>query len=226
MTGRPQSRGEEIANAVSHGAGTLLAVVALPVLLVNAVIDRRSGVELFALTLFGVSVMLMYLTSTLYHAMPSGAGADRAAGVPHVPRTAKRVFRVLDHSAIYLLIAGTYTPFALGVLRDDWGWPVFALVWGLAIAGVILKSVAGVRFPVLSVVLYLAMGWLVVAVADPLFTKVPAAGLAWLVAGGVTYTVGVVFFVLDNRIRYAHFAWHLFVLGGTACHVVAVMGWA
>jgi hemolysin III len=232
-------------------------VVAVPVLVVDALAGGSPAVEVFAVSVFGVTMLLMYLTSTLYHALPAGLRPDSRSrggmrshsgggfpsslafphvrdeeeagawrGHPHEERGAKRVFRLLDHSAIYLLIAGTYTPFALGVFRDDWGWPMFALVWGLATAGVVLKCLAGTRHPVLSTVLYLAMGWLVVTAAEPLFTQLPVAGLAWLLAGGVAYTLGVVFFVLDHQLRYAHFAWHLFVLAGTACHFWAVLGYA
>lgn len=232
---RPQSLGEEIANAVSHGTGALCAVAAIPVLIIDAVAGGSSSVKIFAVTLFGASMLVTYLASTLYHALPGhGQRAVPAhAGPAHsgnvgarVRGGAKRVFRLLDHSAIYLLIAGTYTPFALGAFRDQWGWPMFALVWGLAAAGVVLKCVAGTRFRVLSTILYLAMGWLVIAAAEPLFSQLPTTGLALLVAGGVAYTVGVVFFVLDERIRYAHFTWHLFVLAGTGCHFVAVLGYA
>ncbi len=217
---RPQSLGEEIANAASHGAGALLSVAAVPVLLVNAAAGGDPAVEMFAVAVFGATMLLMYLASTLYHALPAGPGLNGLRG------RAKAVFRVLDHSAIYLLIAGTYTPFALGAFREDWGWPMFALVWTLAGAGVLLKCLARAKHPLLSTTLYLAMGWLVLGAAEPLFTRLPPSGLAWLAAGGVTYTLGVVFFVLDDRLRYAHFAWHLFVLGGTACHFVAVLGYA
>ncbi len=219
---RAQSLGEEIANAVSHGTGALLAMAALPVLVVNAAAGGRTPAEVVGVTIFGVTMLLMYLTSTLYHALPAAPGADR----PAARVTAKRVFRLLDHSAIYLLIAGTYTPFALGVFRQEWGWTMFGVVWALASAGVALKCLAGTRRPVLSTALYLAMGWLVVAAAKPLFTALPGAGLAWLAAGGAAYTLGVVFFVLDDRVRYAHFAWHLFVLAGTGCHFWAVLAYA
>ncbi|MEQ8860518.1 MAG: hemolysin III family protein [Pseudomonadales bacterium] len=218
---RPQSLGEEIANAVSHGAGAVLAVAAIPVLLVDAVSGGGPAVEVFAVAVFGATMLLMYLASTLYHALPAPRHSpDELRG------GAKEVFRVLDHSAIYLLIAGSYTPFALGVFRDDWGWPMFALVWALAAAGVLLKCLARAKHPVLSTALYLAMGWMVIVASGPLFTELPRAGLAWLAAGGITYTLGVVFFVFDDQLRYAHFAWHLFVLGGTACHFVAVLGYA
>lgn len=229
---RPQTLGEEIANAVSHGTGALLAMAAIPVLVVDAVTGGDPAVEVFAVIVFGVTMLLMYLTSTLYHALPLGAEvrpASRsatAAGAHSAGGVAKQVFRLLDHSAIYLLIAGTYTPFALGAFYDDWGWPMFGLVWGLATAGVVLKCLAGARHPVLSTLLYLAMGWLVLAAAEPLFTRLPAAGLTWLLAGGIAYTLGVVFFVLDDRVRYAHFTWHLFVLAGTGCHFWAVLAYA
>ena len=223
-SGRAQSLGEEIANAVSHGAGALLSIAAIPVLVVNAVAGGSPATEVVGVTVFGVTMLLMYLASTLYHALPDGSLS--APAKPEARITAKGVFRLLDHSAIYLLIAGTYTPFALGVFREDWGWPMFALVWGLALAGVVLKCLAGTRRPVLSTMLYLAMGWLVIAAAEPLFTRLPVAGLAWLAAGGAAYTLGVVFFALDDRVRYAHFAWHLFVLTGTGCHFWAVLSYA
>ncbi|HEX7037292.1 MAG TPA: hemolysin III family protein [Pseudomonadales bacterium] len=226
---RLQSLGEEIANAVSHGAGALLSIAALPVLIVDAAKGGAAAAEIVGVTLFGMTMLVMYLASTLYHALPHPpTPADASSGAyPASPRRgAKRVFRLLDHAAIYLLIAGTYTPFALGAFREEWGWPMFGLVWGLASAGVVLKCLAGTRFPLLSTLLYLAMGWLVIGAAEPLFTRLPPAGLAWLAGGGAAYTLGVVFFALDERLRYAHFAWHLFVLAGTACHFVAVLGYA
>ena len=150
---------------------------------------------------------LLYLTSTLYHAL--------------TPGRAKQVFQVLDHGAIYLLIAGTYTPFTLGVLRGPWGWTLFGLIWGLALVGIILKAMGGIRFPRLSIGLYLGMGWLAVVAAQPLWMRLPGWGLFWLAAGGLAYTAGVGFYAA-SRLRYRHFVWHLFVLAGTACHVVAV----
>jgi hemolysin III len=214
---RRQTLGEEIANAVSHGAGALLAVAAVPVLLVNALASGSPAVEVFAVAVFGASMAAMYLASTLYHALPA-----RSAGLA----AAKRVFRRLDHAAIYVLIAGTYTPFALGVFKESWGWSMFTLIWSLAVAGVLLKCFATRLYPGLSTVVYLGMGWLALAAFDPLLEELPRAGLAWLVAGGLAYTLGVVFYALDARVRYAHFTWHLFVLGGTACHFVAVLGYA
>jgi len=205
---RPQSLGEEIANSVSHGAALLTATAAAPVLIVAAA-QRGGAAAIVGASVFAATVLLLYLTSTLYHALPRNG--------------AKPVFQILDHGAIFLLIAGTYTPFTLGVLSGPWGWTLFGIVWGLAFAGVVLKIVSGVRFPTLSTLLYLAMGWLVLIAVKPLWLHVPAWGLFWLFAGGFAYTAGVFFFVMDERLRYGHFIWHLFVVAGTACHFVAVL---
>jgi hemolysin III len=208
---RPQSLGEEIANSVSHGAALLAATAAAPVLIVGAV-QRGGATAVVGASVFAATVLLLYLTSTLYHALPRNR--------------AKPVFQVLDHAAIYLLIAGTYTPFTLGVLSGPWGWTLFGIVWGLAFAGVVLKAVGGVRFPKLSTLLYLAMGWLALIALKPLWVSVPGWGLFWLFAGGFAYTVGVFFFAMDDRLRYSHFVWHLFVVAGTGCHFVAVLWYA
>ena len=204
---RPQSPGEEIANSVSHGIGLVAAVAAFPVLVMVAY-QRGDMTGTVAATVFATTMVLLYLSSTLFHALPEGG--------------AKRVFQVLDHSAIYLLIAGTYTPFTLGVLSGTLGWTLVGIVWGLAIVGTVLKALGGVRYNTISTWTYLAMGWLVVIAAESVWARVPAWGLFWLVAGGIAYTAGAVFFVME-RIRYFHFVWHLFVVTGTACHCVAVM---
>jgi hemolysin III len=206
---RPQTLGEEIANSISHGVGFLAALVALPVLVVGAMRHGPAGV--IGVVVFAGSAALLYLTSTLYHAVG--------------PTRAKQVLRILDHGAIYLLIAGSYTPFTLGVLRGPLGWTLLALIWGLAVAGVVLKAVGGLRYPRLSTAVYLAMGWLIVAAARPLWALMPAWGLFWLVAGGLLYTAGVGFYA-TSRIRYSHFIWHLCVLGGTTCHFIAVLHYA
>lgn len=207
---RAQSVGEEIANAVSHGVGLLLAVVAALVLVVAAV--QRGGVdEIVGASIFGATMVWVYLTSTLYHALPRNR--------------AKRVFRILDHGAIFLLIAGTYSPFTLGPLRGAWGRTLFGSVWSLALAGVVFKTIAGVRYPKLSTCLYIAMGWLVVVAIEPLRLNMPMSGLFWLLAGGIAYTAGVGFFAV-KRLRYSHFVWHLFVIAGSACHFAAVLWYA
>ncbi len=206
---RPQSLGEEIANSVTHGAGLLLSLAALPAL-VLATTAHGDAWLVAATSVYGATLILVYATSTLYHALPGAR--------------LKAVLRRCDHAAIYLLIAGTYTPFLLGPLRGTWGWSLLAVIWGLAAAGVVLKSVFGVRWPHLSTALYDAMGWLVVVAAVPLVRSLPWGGLAWLMAGGVFYTGGVVFYVLDGRMRYAHAIWHLFVLAGSVAHFCAVFG--
>ena len=210
ITKRAPSLGEEIANCVSHGVGLLAALVATP-FLVLAAVRRGDGVAIVGASVFAGTVVVLYLASTLYHALPRNQ--------------AKRVFRVIDHSAIFLLIAGTYTPFTLGVLRGAWGWTLFGIVWGLAVLGVTLKAVGGIRYPRLSTSLYIGMGWLALIAIRPLFAHVSLAGIMWLGAGGFAYTAGVGFFAA-TRVRYAHFVWHLFVLAGTACHFFAVLGHA
>jgi hemolysin III len=207
---RSQSLGEEIANAVSHGVGLLASIAALPILVLAAA-TRGDAPLVVACTIFAASLILLYAASTLYHA------------IPH-PR-AKRALRVVDHTAIYLLIAGSYTPFALGVLRGVWGWSLLGVVWVLALSGILFKTTLGFRFPRLSTLLYLLMGWLAVVAARPLYLNLPAAGLAWLVAGGLLYTGGV-FFYRWERLRYGHLVWHLFVLAGSACHFWAVLRYA
>ncbi len=203
-----QSLGEELANSISHGVGLIAGLIGAPILMFAA---WRGGDRFFFIgtAVFSAAMLIVYLGSTLYHAWPRGR--------------IKSVFQVIDHSAIFLLIAGTYTPFTLGPLRGVWGWTILALIWALAIFGVILKSVHGTeKRKKLSMTLYLGMGWLVLIAFRPLILHVPVPSLAWLVAGGVAYTGGVFFFV-SKRSRYTHFVWHLFVLLGTACHFLAVL---
>jgi hemolysin III len=207
---RAQSLGEEIANSVSHGVGLLAALVAAPALVIGA-IHRDDAAGIVGASVFAASMVLLYVTSTLYHALPPGR--------------AKAVFRILDHSAIYLFIAGTYTPFALGVLRGPWGSSLVVLVWVLALVGIGLKAAGGLGHPKLSTGVYLAMGWLILIAAKPLLAAIPPWGLFWLLAGGLVYTAGVGFFAVP-RVRYSHFVWHLFVAAGTTCHFVAVLRYA
>lgn len=210
MIERPQTLGEEIANSVSHGVALLAAILALPWLLAPA--RHLNSVALVAAIVFAVTMVLLYLTSTLYHALPAGR--------------AKRVFLKLDHCVIYLFIAGSYTPFALGVLDGALGWTLFGLVWSLAFVGIALKLVGHLSHPWLSTGLYLLMGWLVLIAIVPLMERLPGPGLALLVAGGLAYTAGVAFFLLDSRFRYAHAIWHGFVAAGTGCHFFAILGYA
>ncbi len=207
---RKQSFGEEIANSVSHGIGFIAAVIALPFLLGAAIGHRRSSVLIGALV-FAFTVLLLYSISTIYHALPQCS--------------AKRVLQILDHGAIFLLIAGTYTPITLGVLSGPWGWTLLTLVWSLALVGILLKVISGIRHPKLSMTLYIVMGWLALIAVRPLWLHMPGPGILWLAAGGVVYSGGVAFFALE-RVRYAHFVWHLCVLAGTACHFVAVMNYS
>ncbi|MGP1665824.1 MAG: PAQR family membrane homeostasis protein TrhA [Rhodanobacter sp.] len=205
---RQPSFGEEVANSISHGLGVLLAIVGLPVLIVNAV-RTGSALAVVGSAVFGGSAILLYMASTLYHA------------VSH--ERAKAWLQRLDYSAIYLLIAGTYTPIALGVLGGGWGWGLLAVIWTLAVMGVVFKLVVGARFHRLSTALYVAMGWAALVAIRPLWLHMAPGGLAWLLGGGVAYSLGVVFFLLQDRLRYSHFIWHLFVLAGTGSHFFAVL---
>jgi hemolysin III len=175
---REQSREEEIANSISHGIGLIAALAAAPFLVMHAVQHEDTGFIVGA-SLFAAAMVLLYLASTLYHALPQGK--------------AKRVFKIVEHSAIFLLIAGTYTPFTLGVLRGAWGWTLLGIVWSFAAIGVALKVFDKMHNPIISISLYLLMGWLILIAIYPLYIRIPASGLLWLVAGGVTYTVGVFF---------------------------------
>ena len=211
MTSRAQTLGEEIANSISHGFGLLAALVFVPVLLV-ATAQHGAAVNIVGTSVFAVTLLVLYSVSTVYHALPEGR--------------AKRVFLKLDHAAIFVFIAGSYTPFALGPLRGDFGFALLAAVWSIAAVGIALKSTGRLAHPIASTALYLLMGWLVVFAVEPLLTHVPTAGIAWLAAGGIAYTVGAGFFLFDSMFRFGHAVWHLFVLAGTACHFVAVLGYA
>ena len=211
MDERAQTLGEEIANSTSHGVALFLAVIGVPFLIL-ATAQHGTAVNIVGASVFAGAMVLLYVASTLYHAVTN-------------PR-AKQLLKKLDHGAIYLLIAGTYTPFTLGILGGPWGWTLFGLIWALAGIGVTLKAFDRVSHPVWSTVLYVVMGWLVVIAAKPLLASVATPGLILLAAGGFAYTLGVVFFALDSRVRYSHFVWHLFVVAGTTCHFFAVLDYA
>jgi len=201
---------EEVANAATHGVGLVLSVVALPILILAA-IARHAWLEVVGASVFGATLIAVYTTSTLYHAVPS----DRA----------KHRLRVADHIAIYFLIAGTYTPFTLGVLRGAWGWSLFGVLWTLVALGVVFKLTLGMRFPRASTALYVGMGWLCVVAIKPMVTLIPVDGLLWLFAGGLCYTLGVPFYLM-KKTRYTHAVWHVFVMAGSACHFWSVLHYA
>ncbi|MBE6468793.1 MAG: hemolysin III family protein [Coriobacteriaceae bacterium] len=201
--------GEEIANSVTHGIGALLAIAALVLLIVKAAIAGSHPASLAAAIVFGISLVLEYTASTLYHAI-------------QVP-VAKRVFRTIDHSCIYLLIAGSYTPFLLVTLGDAGGARLFVLIWALAAAGILFEMIGRERQPRwVTIAIYLAMGWLVVFCLPELVARLDPAPLALLVAGGLSYTAGTAFYLL-KRVRYMHSVWHLWVLAGSVCQFLAVI---
>jgi hemolysin III len=208
MADNDYSRGEELAHWATHAIGAVASLAGIAWLLATASANGAGPWRAVGGVVFGASALLLFTTSVLYHGTTS-------------PRLKPRL-RLLDHSAIYVLIAGTYTPFALGVLDGGWGWTLFGLVWGLALAGITAKLTVGFRFPLASTLLYLAMGWIGVVAARPLMQSLTPTELTWIVAGGLVYTAGVPFYLWKKR-PYAHAVWHLFVLGGVACHFVAVL---
>ena len=205
---KAQNLSETIANAVTHGLGLLASVVALPLLIVTA-LRRGDSLEVTGAAVFGISLVLLYGASTLYHSFPQSSS--------------NKLFRVIDHSAIYVLIAGSYTPFALGPLRGRLGYSLLAVMWTIAILGIIMKSRSRFDRPVMTVVAYVGMGWLCAVATKPLIAQVGTAGFWWLLAGGLFYTCGVVFYATDTRVRFGHAVWHLFVLAGSTCHFFAVL---
>ena len=194
-------------NSITHLVGAVLALIATSVAVTLTALhsDARA---ITSVAIYGAMLFLLYLSSTLYHSLRG---------------TAKNVFRVLDHTSIYLLIAGTYTPFTLVTLRGPLGWTLFGIVWTLAIIGVTKDAVFHGRFRAVSVMLYVTMGWLIALAFVPLRRALPADGIAWLVAGGIVYTVGIIFYALGKRVAFAHGVWHLFAIGGSVCHYVAVL---
>ena len=200
---------EELIHSISHGIGSLLSIAALVLLIVRAATHAPAQATascVVGFTIFGVTLFILYTMSTLYHA--------------RLPHTARFVFKILDHSAIYLLIAGTYTAFCLSILRGSMGWTLFGLIWGLALFGVTMDAVFACRLTWLSVPLYLIMGWLVLIAIKPLLAVIPPLSLTYLVIGGVAYTVGAVFFIIDRK--WLHAIWHFFVLAGSITHFFAV----
>lgn len=209
---RVQTLGEELANSITHGAGALLVIVAAIVAwpFTPPPANGSPHIALAGVVVYLITAIALYAISALYHGLPNGR--------------AKGLLMKLDYCAIYFFIAGTYTPFALGVLAGHGGGPLLIVIWTLAVLGVLLQLGGKLAHPLLSTGLYLAMGWTVLAVAKPLIALMPMAGLLWLLIGGLCYTGGVAFFLLDSRLKFAHSVWHLFVLAGSACHFVAI-GW-
>ena len=207
MHNRTVSTGEEIANAITHGIGALLAVAALVVLIVMAAI-HGSVWHIVSFSIFGATLVLLYFASTLYHSLTHAK--------------AKRVFHKFDHISIYLLIAGTYTPFCLTALRSWIGWTVLGVVWSCAILGAVLKAISVGKRIKLSTVLYILMGWVILVAIQPLYKAMPFNGFLFLIAGGISYTIGTIFFI-RNQVKYNHSVWHVFVLGGSVLHFFAVL---
>lgn len=202
-----QTRNEEVANAISHGVGAVAAIVAAPFLIYYAV-HQGDGLIVAGVCIFITSAILLYTSSTLYHGLRSGKAKD--------------VFQVFDHVAIYVLIAGTYTPFTVGVLQGTFGWFMFGLIWGVAIIGITLRLLLGKSNMKIYVAFYLLMGWMIFIGIKQMIETMELAGLLWLAVGGAAYTLGVIFYLLPRR-NYTHFVWHLFVLVGTFTHFMAVM---
>lgn len=202
-------RGERF-NSITHLVATVIAVIGTSVLLTLAAVSGPGGARrITALAVYGAMLIFLYLSSTLYHSFPQ--------------QKVKKFFHVFDHCAIYLLIAGTYTPFTLVTLHGAWGWTLFGIIWGLAVLGVAKDAFLHGRFRAASVVLYVLMGWLVVVAFKPLRAVLPAAGIGWLLAGGIVYTAGLAFYAASKKLRFSHGVWHLFVMGGSICHYVAVL---
>jgi hemolysin III len=203
---KPQRPHEELANTLTHGFGVVASVAVCAVLVVRASLLGDAW-KIVGAAIFGATLISLYAASTLYHAVRS--------------QPVKARLKVVDHAAIYLLIAGTYTPFTLVDLRGGWGWSLFGVIWGLAALGVVFKLYFTGRFSRLSTAIYIGMGWLVVIAIVPMIREMAPVVLGWLLAGGVAYTAGTIFYH-SRRIPYSHAVWHLFVLGGSMCHAIAV----
>lgn len=204
---RQRSTREEIANSVTHGVGLTLSVAGLALLVVFASLYGTAW-HIVGSSIYGATLVVLFAASTLYH----------SARTPKL----KRAFKIADHSCIFLLIAGTYTPYTLTHLRGGWGWTLFGVVWGFAVLGIVFKMLFVNRFRMATPIVYLAMGWLIVIAVKPVMELVPLDNLIWLVAGGLMYTAGLIFYVTD-RIPYSHTVWHMFVLAGSFCHYYAVV---
>ncbi len=204
---RAQSFGEEIANSIIAGIGAALSITALVLLIVFAA-KHRNPYGVVGFSIYGTALILLYLMSTFYHSFTG--------------KRVKRVFKVLDHASIYLLIAGTYTPVVLVTMRIAWGWTLLGAIWFMAVIGIILKSFFSERFKLFSILLYITMGWLVVLALKPMIQMAPAGLLMWLLIGGICYTLGIIFYAWE-KIPFHHTIWHLFVLAGSICHFFGML---
>lgn len=198
---------EELANTITHAVGVALSIAGLVLLVVRAAMAGNAW-QVVSFSIFGSSLILLYLASTLYHGFTS--------------KRVKAVLRIFDHSAIYLLIAGTYTPFLLVTLRGPWGWSLFGVIWGLAVAGITFKIIFGPKYELVSTAFYLLMGWVVIIAIKPLLAALPTAGFIWLLGGGLAYSLGVIFFVWE-KLPFNHAIWHGFVMTGSSLHFFAVL---
>lgn len=201
------SKAEELANSITHGIGVLLSIAALTLLVVFASL-KGDAWRIVSFSIYGACLVLLYTASTLYHAFQA--------------EKVKHYFKIMDHASIYLLIAGTYTPFTLVLLRGGWGWSLFGIIWGLTLFGIVFKMFFINKFNMLSTIIYLLMGWLIIIAFKPAVDNIPLGGLYWLLAGGISYSAGVIFFVW-HKLPYHHAIWHLFVLGGSICHFFAML---
>ncbi|NLK39220.1 MAG: hemolysin III family protein [Clostridiales bacterium] len=205
--GKLYSLGEEIFNSVSHGTGAALAVAGCVLLIIKAAISKSGAVGIVSAALYGASLVILYTMSTLYHALTN--------------KTAKKVFRIFDHCTIFVLIAGTYTPYTLITLRGWVGYTIFSVLWGVTVLGIVLNAVNLERFRIISMVFYIVMGWCIIFAIRPMLSSLDAKGLILLLAGGIFYTGGLLFYKQKNK--YMHSVWHLFVLAGSLCHYFSVM---
>ncbi|MCP5455195.1 MAG: hemolysin III family protein [Thermotogae bacterium] len=199
--------GEEVANSIIHGFGMLFSLAALVLMIIFSALEGTAW-HVVSTSIFGVTLLLLYTSSTLYHALTN--------------RKAKNLFEIFDHSSIYLLIAGTYTPFTLVTLRGPLGWTIFGIVWGMAVLGILFKIFFVKRFVFLSTLIYIIMGWMIIIGINPLMQNIDPNGIFWLVTGGILYTLGTVFYIW-RKFRYHHAVWHLFVLAGSFCHFWCVL---
>lgn len=203
-----QTKLEEVVNVITHSIGIALGIAGLAILVVFASL-KGDPWKIVSFSIYGASIVILYSASTVYHSIKS--------------LTLKKIFQIVDHSSIFILIAGTYTPFVLVNMRGPWGWSLFGVIWGLAIAGIIIKAALGPGADKLSTIIYLAMGWIIVIAFKKMIASIPFMGIVWLVIGGLCYSLGTIFFLLDNKLPFNHSIWHLFVLAGSVTHFFGIL---